>query len=116
MKVLLDACICSRARHELEAAGHDVSHVGASYPSVTDDEILDRAHREGRVLITLDKDFGEWAVLHGRPHSGIVRIVGHRSGQQGDVCLHVLQRYAQELAAGALVTVEPGHVRIRALD
>jgi hypothetical protein len=32
-----------------------------------DDEILARAHREGRVLVTLDKDFGELAVVHGQP-------------------------------------------------
>ncbi|MEI8014851.1 MAG: DUF5615 family PIN-like protein [Nitrospira sp.] len=27
--------------------------------------ILALAHREGRILITLDKDFGELAVVHG---------------------------------------------------
>jgi predicted nuclease of predicted toxin-antitoxin system len=28
-----------------------------------DEEILTQAHREGRVLVTLDKDFGELAVV-----------------------------------------------------
>ena len=116
MKVLLDACMCSGARDELEEAGHDVSRVGVSLPTLSDDQVLHRAYQENRVLVTLDKDFGEWAVLHRRPHSGIVRIVGYRASQQGDVCARILHRYGQELAAGALVTVEPGRVRIRTPD
>jgi hypothetical protein len=32
--------------------------------------ILGRAHREGRVLVTLDKDFGELAVVRRQPHPG----------------------------------------------
>ena len=37
-----------------------------------DMELLRRAHAEGRVLITLDKDFGELAIVTAEPHSGIV--------------------------------------------
>lgn len=33
--------------------------------------------------------------------------------QQGAACLQVLERYSQELRAGAIVTAEPGYVRIR---
>jgi len=37
-----------------------------------DEEILEWAHREGRVLVTLDKDFGELAIIHERSHCGII--------------------------------------------
>lgn len=40
-----------------------------------DVEILDLARKDGCVLITLDKDFGELAVAFGRDHRGIIRIV-----------------------------------------
>ena len=40
-----------------------------------DEEILRRAHQESRVLVTLDKDFGELAIVRGQVHSGIVRLV-----------------------------------------
>ena len=40
-----------------------------------DEEILKRARRRSRILITLDKDFGEMVIVHGQAHSGIVRIV-----------------------------------------
>ncbi|GIL11807.1 MAG: hypothetical protein BroJett038_05270 [Chloroflexota bacterium] len=38
-----------------------------------DDEILARAYEERRILVTLDKDFGELAVVRGTAHAGIIR-------------------------------------------
>ena len=35
---------------------------------------------------TLDKDFGELAVLDGRPHCGIVRLVGIKAEAQAAIC------------------------------
>jgi len=32
-----------------------------------DEEILERAHVEGRILVTLDKDFGELAIVYVTP-------------------------------------------------
>ncbi len=78
-----------------------------------DEAILDYAFREGRVLVTLDKDFGEWAIVYRRPHCGIIRLVGFRAQEQGRVCSHILKTYPLELAQGALITVEPDRVRIR---
>jgi hypothetical protein len=37
---------------------------------------LQRAFEDNRVLITLDKDFGELAIVYGRPHRGMIRLVG----------------------------------------
>ena len=63
--------------------------------------------------MTLDKDFGELAVLHQQPHAGIVRLVSWSAKQQAQACLDVLGRYGVDLQQGALVTAEPGRVRIR---
>ncbi len=59
----------------MEAAGHDVRWVGAWPQDPGDDAILEQSLADRRVLVTLDKDFGELAVLHQRPHAGIVRLV-----------------------------------------
>ena len=75
--------------------------------------ILQRAHREGRVLVTLDKDFGELGVLRDPPHSGIVRLVNFRAGKQGEVCAGIAVRHADDLKQGVIITAEPGRVRIR---
>jgi predicted nuclease of predicted toxin-antitoxin system len=106
----------SGGREALAAAGHDVIWAGAWDIDPGDDEILARAHREGRVLVTLDKDFGELAIVHGEPHAGILRLVNWSASQQASICLTALIRYGAELQAGAIVTVEPGRVRVRPAD
>ena len=113
MKVLLDTCVWGGARERVVGAGHDVVWAGDWPEDPGDKEILTRAHAEGRVLVTLDKDFGELALVRGRPHSGIVRLVDIAAQRQGGTCVFILARYAAELARGAIVTVERGRVRIR---
>jgi hypothetical protein len=55
-------------------------------------------------------------VAQGQPHCGIVRLVGFSARAQGVVCVDVLARYGSDLASAAIVTVEPGTVRIRTAD
>lgn len=113
MKILLDSCVWGRVRGELESAGHDVVWAGDWSKDPGDVEILARARDEGRVLVSLDKDFGELAVLHGAAHCGILRLVGISARQQGAVCQQVLATHGPELTSGAIITAEPGRLRIR---
>ena len=113
MKVLLDSCVWGGARTSLETAGHDVVWSGEWEQDPGDQRILEIAHSEGRVLVTIDKDFGELAVHRELPHAGIIRIVNFPARDQGTVCLAVLEQYAEELSAQAIITVEQGRVRIR---
>lgn len=78
-----------------------------------DKEILSRAFQASQVVITIDKDFGELAVVHRLPHRGIVRLVGFGAERHGAIAVEVLAKYAAELTAGAIVTAEPGRVRVR---
>ncbi len=113
MKILLDSCVWGKARHELEAAGHDVVWSGGWPNDPGDEEILAIAHDQGRILVTLDKDFGELAVLRGRKHSGILRLVGISAHRQAIVCLEVPTKHGSDLLAGAIITAEAGRLRIR---
>ena len=63
MKLLLDTCVWGGAVKPLVDAGHDVVWTGAWESDPDDDEILALAYREQRVLVTLDKDFGELAIV-----------------------------------------------------
>jgi predicted nuclease of predicted toxin-antitoxin system len=116
MKALLDTCVWGGAKSELQALGHDVVWTGDLPTDPGDEDILAQAQREQRVLVTLDKDFGELAIVRGLPHSGIVRLVGIPARQQATVCHQILSRYGAELLRGAIVTVEAGRVRIRPPD
>ena len=113
MRLLLDACVWGGASEELIAAGHDVVWAGEWPENPGDMEILARAYGEGRTLVTLDKDFGELAIVWGHPHRGIIRLVDVRARQQGGVCHHVLTLHSEELQSGAIVTVDTGRIRIR---
>ena len=116
MKLLLDTCVWGGASQELEAAGHDVLWAGEWTEDPGDEEILARAHSEERILVTLDKDFGELAIVHRMPHSGILRLVNLAARQQATVCLRALALYGEELQSGAIVTAESGRLRIRPTD
>ena len=113
MRLLLDSCLSPRARDFLRAAGHDVDWAGDWPRDPGDAEILARAHAEGRVLVTLDKDFGELAVVRGAPHAGIFRVVAQSSRSQGELIARVLETHGPDLAAGAIVTLQGDRLRIR---
>ena len=108
MMLLLDTCVWGGAKTELQAAGHDVLWTGDLAQDPGDEDILVQTHREQRVLITLDKDFGELAIRRNLPHCGIVRLVSISARQQGAVCQQVLAQYGDELTRGGIVTVEAG--------
>ena len=113
MRVLLDSCVWGGAREEIAAAGHDVQWVGDWEGDPGDSAILQVAQAEGRVLVTLDKDFGELAILKGAPHADIVRLAGIRARDQGPAAVQVLIGFADALERRAILTVEPDRVRVR---
>lgn len=113
MKLLLDSCVWGGAKAILQAAGHDVVWCGDWAEDPGDTQILAAAYQDGRVLVTIDKDFGDLAVHQGLPHRGIIRIVDFAAKQQATACQVVLEQYADDVAAGAIITVERSRVRIR---
>jgi predicted nuclease of predicted toxin-antitoxin system len=63
MRFLVDVCAGKELVDWLREQGHDVKEVREYNPRMNDDEILDWAKAEGRVIVTMDKDFGELAVV-----------------------------------------------------
>lgn len=65
----------------MRALGHDTSWIRTSAPGSADDEVLEMAQIQDRVLITSDKDFGELAFLRGLPApSGVILFRARASG------------------------------------
>ena len=60
MKFLLDVNVGSRIAKALVDAGHDVVRVISIDPKAEDPDILEWAVRDGRILITYDRDFSEF--------------------------------------------------------
>ena len=112
MRVLLDTCVWGPTVNELEAVGHEVEWVGNWNADPGDEIILAAAIEKEAVLVTLDKDFGEMAVVRDMKHSGIIRLVGFSATTQGRACLTVLSRYGKELASGAMPSALRGHDKL----
>jgi predicted nuclease of predicted toxin-antitoxin system len=113
MKLLLDTCASRSARDHLRSRGHELVWSAEFAVDPGDRALLRMAFEEGRILITLDKDFGELAVHRSEPHRGILRLVGFPAHAEGPAAVAALDRYSAVLLSGAIVTVEPGRVRIR---
>lgn len=101
----------------LVADGHDVVWVRVAAPGMSDPDVLIWAAREGRVLLTFDKDFGELARASVLPSTcGVVlfRVPMPRASDAG-------RRLAGLVAARAdwvshFSVIEPGRVRMRPLS
>ncbi|MCC5805106.1 MAG: DUF5615 family PIN-like protein [Opitutales bacterium] len=112
-RILLDTCVWGGALQPLSDAGHDVIWSGNWSSDPGDEAILKFAYESNRILVTLDKDFGELAILKGLPHRGLIRLSGFRVSLISSVVDHLVGRFAADLKTGALITADPLRVRIR---
>ena len=116
MKVLLDSCVWGKAKTELATLGHDVDWCGDWPVDPGDREILRRAHSEQRILVTLDRDFGELAIVFRQAHSGIIRLSKVSAREQASAVHRILLDHPQELLGGAIVSRSDQRTRVRRPD
>jgi len=75
LRLLLDQMIDADVAAELCSNGYDVERVSDFGLSQADDaEVLAKAIREDRILVTLDEHFGDWCVLPLGRHPGVIRV------------------------------------------
>ncbi|MBV9287737.1 MAG: DUF5615 family PIN-like protein [Hyphomicrobiales bacterium] len=101
----------------LKAAGQDVIWVRTASPGMTDAEVLAWAGRDGRVLLTFDKDFGELARRSGLPNDcGVVllRLPIPKAGEVGQRLAKIITE--RQDWPGHFSVIEPGRVRMRPLS
>ncbi len=73
MRFVVDESADARLAAHLTKLGHDVTLIAQNYrPGLPDHEVLAIAHREERILITDDRDFGELVFRHRSPHAGVI--------------------------------------------
>jgi predicted nuclease of predicted toxin-antitoxin system len=75
MRFLIDESADARLATHLHALGHDATLVAVSHrPGLPDPDVLAIAHREQRILITDDRDFGELVFRQRQPHAGVIYL------------------------------------------
>lgn len=118
MRLLLDEALQDRLVERLEEHGHDVVHVRRlGMQGASDAEVMERAAREKRVLVTTDTDFGTILALSGgaEPSVILLRGVGDSVDERLAAILRAWPLASDDLAEGAIAVVEPQRVRLRRL-
>ncbi len=116
MKFLLDVCAGGRLTNWLRDQGFDVKEVRGKDICMPDESIIDWAVMEKRIIITLDKDFGELFVLQGKTCS-IIRLPDVSAEQRLKLMDLTLQKYSQKLENNTvIITISEKRIRIRTLD
>jgi len=114
MRFLLDESTEYRLAAFLKDQGHDVTAIAHDYPhALSDGEVLALAHREERILITNDRDFGD-LIFHARlPHSGVIffRLPAATVETKIAQLEHILIKYADQLQHFLVVTDKSVRVR-----
>lgn len=112
MRFLTDRCAGRRLAEWLRNEGHDVVEARVLGPDPGDKALLERAEAEDRVLITLDKDFGELIYLRRVSHAGLVLLPDVRVSQRIETVRAVIEGHGRVLEERAVVTVRGGRIRI----
>lgn len=108
------------AVRRLREAGHDVAAIVRDSSGASDEEILERAAREGRVILTFDRDYGRLLYEESPQESlvpvGIVyfRFDPSPPEEPADYLLALLEQPGFSVA-GKLTVVERDRVRQRPL-
>ena len=100
----------------LRAAGHDLDWIRTDAPGSPDPDVLARAVRENRILLTFDKDFGELAWRSGLPAtSGVIlfRLPMPSPADVGQVIASIIG--GRNDWAGQFSVIEPARIRMRSL-
>jgi predicted nuclease of predicted toxin-antitoxin system len=84
---------------------------------VPDDEILVKARKENRVLLTMDLDFGYLMAVSGErvPSVIIFRLSDQRSEIVNERLANVLANCESDIGNGAVISVSEAAIRVRSL-
>lgn len=74
MKFLADENLGVKIPRYLQSIGIDIISVKDSLSGISDKSVLKLANKQKRILITLDKDFGELVYKEGLIHSGVIYL------------------------------------------
>jgi predicted nuclease of predicted toxin-antitoxin system len=113
---LIDECVDANLATLLHESGHDVVYMYEIAPREADTEVMNRAERETRLLLTEDKDFGDLVFRQARQVPGIVllRIDPSRRSLKGPRLLAAIEHFGDALF-GRYTVIEEARFRSRPL-
>ena len=89
----------------LRSAGHDVIAVAEAAPGAADDKVIALAHKQRRILITEDKDFGQLVFAAAASNSGVI-YVRYPMRQRSQLGADLLRLVDERDGIGAAIDIE----------
>jgi len=118
MKFLLDMGISHTTAGFLRSIGHDAVHLREqNLQRLGDEDIVAKAYEEKRIILVHDLDFGRMVALSGERLPSVItfRLSDMRAQNVNLYVTEVLDRFAEELEIGGLVSVMDDTIRLRRL-
>jgi len=114
LKVIVDVGVGAAVEEVLRELGHDVFAVRNLDPRMDDREIVARAADEGRLVVTMDKDFGELVFREDARHAGVLllRLEGATGDEKASVIRYVFEEHA-DLLSDHFSVYQSGRLRVR---
>ena len=113
MKFLVDIGVGKPVDDYLTNSGHDVKTVRKIQANMSDDAISNLAAAEERIVITMDKDFGDLVFRSGSKHSGVLllRTENLDGEEKAEILKFILENHA-EVIQGNFCVFQKGKLRI----
>ena len=114
IRLLIDESVNYNFVHLLRKNNYEVKSIYEDSPSITDEEVLSKSVSLNAILVTEDKDFGDWIFAHGKKGTGIIllRYPNHELRKISKALLKILNKYRKELYR-LYIVITPNKIRIR---
>lgn len=114
MNLVADESIDRQIVDLLHEDGHCVTYIAEMEPGISDEMVLQKANKEGAMLLTADKDFGELTYRQMLVHHGVVlvRLSGLSNQTKAQLVAQALSERGAEFL-NAFSVLSRGMIRVR---
>ncbi len=112
--LLIDESVDQRIIRKLKPLGLDTILVSVVACGIQDDEVLNLAELHDAILVTEDRDYGEWVFAHGRQGVSIIylRYKNEELEAITEAFRTVLTSHSKDLR-GKFTVITPKKIRVR---
>ncbi len=99
LKFLIDVGVGIGIENYLHQEGYDTKTVREIDPSMEDEEIIRTGVLENRMIVTMDKDFGELVYHSSMEHCGVLllRLENANGSEKLQVVKHIMKNYGSQI-------------------
>jgi predicted nuclease of predicted toxin-antitoxin system len=113
MRFIADESCDFKIVQALRSEGFDVFCIAESSPGVSDSSVIQFSIDENRILLTEDRDFGQWVFAHGFSTASVIFFrypATARTMIAKDIVKFLKEN--KELISGCFIVIQPGRTRI----